>query len=112
MGKRVSGGGGGSALKKGNNAKTGPVAKLPHVAKITDWFFGFENLNLNVKIKSVVLLLYRLSFLDFVCAARFTSIVAPQGGPDRWLMQKYKTKDDHKLDVTFSLAPFSVYFPG
>ena len=54
MGKRVSAGGGGSAPKKAN-AKTGTVAKLPHVAKIIDWFFGFENFN--VKIKSVVLLL-------------------------------------------------------
>lgn len=49
MGKRVSSSGGGSAVKKAN-AKTGPVPKLPHVVKITDWFFGSEH----VKIKFAV----------------------------------------------------------
>ena len=100
-GKRASTGSGGGkskALKSSTVKATSDSETLPHVKRVIDWLTDCNNLPCICIFFCFIPVLWLCACRAFlvilaITRLRFQSIVVPQGGPDRYLMNKYKTEE-------------------
>ena len=85
--KRISGGAGGQPKK----AKVDDQ-KPPHIKRITEWLLWLQWRDWACSYFVTALFHLKTSIPIVSGCLRFTSIVVPQGGPDKFLMQKYRSE--------------------